>query len=108
MGLVLVGVVMVITGFAYLSFWGLRRGRVSAGAVHRAAEVVHNHLRAAACEQQRVGAAEAATGAGYNRNPVVEPDFVGHLDLLSPDRSYSMPSRTGILLLLHPHCTLVR
>src|SRR5690606_38652548 len=48
----------------------------TAGAIHRAAQVVHYHFRAALGQQQRMAAAEAGAGAGDNGNAAVEID--GH------------------------------
>src|SRR5437764_701300 len=54
----------------------LLRGRVRAAfTVDRPAEVVDDDARAAACQLQRVGASEAATGAGDDRDPTVEGDL---------------------------------
>ena len=49
-----------------------RRRRVVPGPGRAAAEVVDHHLGAALAEQQRVGPADAASGAGDDRDPVVE------------------------------------
>ena len=53
----------------------LGRALVAAGAVDRAAEVVHDHERAAGGEQQGVLAAEAAAGAGDDRHLAVEAEI---------------------------------
>ena len=52
-----------------------RPRRRTAGAVDRAAEVVDDDQRAALGEQERVGAAEAAAGAGDDRDLAVEPEI---------------------------------
>jgi hypothetical protein len=48
----------------------------AATAIDSATRIVHNHLRAAACEQHGVRAAEPGTGAGHDGNSIVETD--GH------------------------------
>ena len=53
----------------------LGRRRAAAGAVDRAAEVVHHDERAALGEQQRMLPAEATTGAGDDRHLAVEPEI---------------------------------
>ena len=47
----------------------------AAGAVHRTAEVVDDHLGAAPGELEGVGAAQAAAGAGDERDATVEVDL---------------------------------
>ena len=50
----------------------LRRGAVGALAGARTAEVVHDDLRALAREEQRLGAPDAASRAGDDRDLAVE------------------------------------
>jgi len=62
---------------------------LAAVAVDAAAEVVHDDLRAATGQVQGVGAADAATGAGHDRNAAVEVDVThrGSLSGWCPDHS---------------------
>jgi hypothetical protein len=48
--------------------------------VHRAAEIIDHDLAAAAAEEERVGAAEAATSAGDDCDAPVKPQFIRHLE----------------------------
>jgi|GEM_PF-3850608 len=59
-------------------------GRRAAGAftLSAAAQIIDQHLGTMTGEQQRMGAAEAATGAGHYYNLVFEADAVGHAWLL--------------------------
>ena len=57
----------------------LQRGVRMAGAVTGAAEVVDDDFRAAPGEFERIGAAQAAAGAGDNGNAAVK--FDRHADL---------------------------